>query len=1604
MSFNRRFRTGHRCLNRILSVFLGLVISLMVNAQDLNISQIPLFLGQNIPPLLMLVMGRDHKLYYEAYNDASDLNGDGILDVGYNPDITYFGYFDPLKCYTYDSGNGRFNPVSQTSDKTCSGQWSGDFLNYLTTARIDALRKVLYGGYREVDSTTETVLERTYIPQDAHSWGKEYRSIDHDGYDIRSYAPLDLPAQGTRHLFANTTIGTDADDPPLLRVLTHSEYRIWEWVSIEQPVAGTRCLDGDNGPNCEREATAAETDWKIVPPEAFQNLTMTTYNTSGYNDHPANHGEYDSLIKNYAKDSLRFGSGLVNNIDGSGNPFGNNENYLSIFEGELVVPDTREYRFAVDGDDAVEVIINGKVVAGWYGGHGSCNCQSYDGTITLSAGTHDIEFRHQERSGGDNYYLYWETYKPAMPASEMTDYIARVKVCDISVGLEDNCQEYGDTNPTYKPVGILQEYGEDEQMLFGLITGSYRNNLEGGVLRKNIGTFTDEVDPQTGQFTTEVGIVQTIDKLRIRRFNGSSYGSCGWIVDKSLADTDNLCHDWGNPIAEMMYEGLRYFAGKAAPTAAFDYSGTTDDSNMRLPKPAWEDPYAEDNYAWCAKPVQLVISDINPSYDTDQLPGSAFSSFTGDVSGLNVSNLGDKIWANEPGLQNSQQVFIGQSGDVSDDAPTEKTVSGFGDIRGLSPEEPSKQGGYYAASVAYHALSNDIHPVNHEQTMSTFAVALASPLPRIEIPVDDDNTVVLVPFAKSVGGYGISGDEEDFQPTNTIVDFYVETIESDYGKFRINYEDVEQGADHDMDAIVEYEYRLNNDGTISITLNSTYAAGSIIQHLGYVISGTTADGIYLEVRDEDTSAGNDPDYYLDTPPGVPPAPNNTGWDDGEALPLMTTRVFTPRTSGTATAILLDNPLWYAAKWGGFQDDNGNDLPDQTDEWDTDDDGDPDNYFLVTNALGLRDQLDQAFNRILGVTSSSSSISTNSTRLDTDTLVYQARFSSEDWSGQLLAFQVENNGTLSGPIWDAADLMPSPTLRSIYTADSQSGLGIPFLWDSLTADQQAALDMDQTGTVDSLGEQRVAYLRGEQTEELGNGGVFRDRPSGVLGDIVNSDPNYVGGQNFGYDVLPDTSATSYESFLTTKRNTRAMLYVGANDGMLHGFDADTGEEILAYVPSSVISELNRLSSPDYVHRYYVDGPPYVGDAYLNSLWRTILLGTQGSGGRTVFALDVTDPDSFGSGDVLWELEHADLGYLASATIVRLNGGQWAALISNGYNSDSHRAKMLLVDLADASIIDIYDTEVGDATNPNGLSPVIPVDLDRDRITDVAYAGDLQGNVWKFDFTAGSANQWGIAYKQGNTPKPLATLQDANGNPQPITARPEVGPHPDGNQMVYVGTGKFFEVGDEVVPVDQSQVDVHSFYGLYDNGSRITGDRDQSLQVQEILGEVTEQGSELRSSTDTLVDYSNYRGWYMDLVSPVAGIGREGERVVSAPLLRSGRLIFSTLIPSEDPCEFGGSGWLMELSAVNGSRLDYPPLDLNDDGEINELDTISAANSPTNQPIPPSGKKSEVGIIKTPGIVSAGEVEYKYTSGSSGQIEVLTERGDESRGRQSWIQLR
>ena len=257
----------------------------------------------------MLTMGRDHKLYYEAYPDTSDLNGDGVLDIRYNPSIDYYGYFDPYKVYTYSSG--QFAPNSVTTDKTnggVSGGWSGNFLNYLTMSRMDALRKVLYGGYRSTDSATtgasSVVLQRVYIPQDAHSWGKEYTSTAVDGYDIADYAPFTQPASSTRHLFASTTLSDNGT--PILRVAPNNSHRIWEWVSKERPVC-------DN--------------------------SIEVTGCTNYDGYPADHSEFSALVTEYATIDHQLYDNTAATINGSGNPCTTcrQDYYLTVFTG--IYPD-----------------------------------------------------------------------------------------------------------------------------------------------------------------------------------------------------------------------------------------------------------------------------------------------------------------------------------------------------------------------------------------------------------------------------------------------------------------------------------------------------------------------------------------------------------------------------------------------------------------------------------------------------------------------------------------------------------------------------------------------------------------------------------------------------------------------------------------------------------------------------------------------------------------------------------------------------------------------------------------------------------------------------------------------------------------------------------------------------------------------------------------------------------------------------------------------------------------------------------------------------------------------------------------------------------------
>ncbi|MBD2859873.1 pilus assembly protein PilY [Spongiibacter sp. KMU-158] len=636
-------------------------------------------------------------------------------------------------------------------------------------------------------------------------------------------------------------------------------------------------------------------------------------------------------------------------------------------------------------------------------------------------------------------------------------------------------------------------------------------------------------------------------------------------------------------------------------------------------------------------------------------------------------------------------------------------------------------------------------------------------------------------------------------------------------------------------------------------------------------------------------------------------------------------------------------------------------------------------------------------------SSASSIAANSTRLDSGTLIYQASFNSLEWTGRIVAYTLQDNGQLDQVYWDTdKNGIPAHGSRKIIaTAGDVGGIvtsATDFTtssWASFTADQKAFL---QNSGSETDGKNLLNWLRGDKTNE---GSDYRPR-TGLLGDIVNSDPFFTGNsENFGFGFLGGSEGTSYATFLSSKSSRTPMIYVGANDGMLHGFDAQTGIEKMAFIPTAVFENLPDLADVDYTHRYFVDSSPRVLDAYLGGTWKSVLVSGTGAGGRAVFALDVTSPSTFSKNNFMWEFSTADdaadkLGVaMSEPSIARLKASdKWVAIFGNGYDSGDN-VKLFIVDLATGSLLKAIDTGVS-GTN-NGLGTAVPVDVDGDKVTDYVYAGDLTGNLWKFDLTGAAIDDWSVAYSASGSPAPLFKAVDDDGDPQPITARPTVGRHPGGGYMVYVGTGRYFMESDSHTEVDPQ---VQSFYGIRDNGAIVArGDLlEQEIQYEGFgtLSNGSTTAAPIRIVSDNSPDSAPTYGWYLNLIYNTA----EGERSVSRPILRNGRIIFSTIIPSESLCGYGGRSWLMELDAVNGGRIDEPVLDINNDGKIDELDKVLIDG----KYYPVSGLGFEE-MIKTPGIIGAGDLEYKFTSGSSGSIGVITESGDgaENLGRQSWRHL-
>jgi len=570
------------------------------------------------------------------------------------------------------------------------------------------------------------------------------------------------------------------------------------------------------------------------------------------------------------------------------------------------------------------------------------------------------------------------------------------------------------------------------------------------------------------------------------------------------------------------------------------------------------------------------------------------------------------------------------------------------------------------------------------------------------------------------------------------------------------------------------------------------------------------------------------------------------------------------------------------------------------------------------------------------------------------ILYRSQYEREYWGGNLIAYAVNSAGDIGAATqpWNggaAYQLDLQGANRRIVTLKSD-GTKIPFTWASLSAAQQGNLTSSAI----------LDFLRGDRTGEVQQGGTLRQRAS-ALGDIVHSRPYYVS----------DSASTP----------PVPTVFVGSNDGMLHAFDATSGAERWAYVPSMLIAKMKNLTVNPYVHDYYVDGAVNVATILAGA--KRILVGALGAGGKGLYALDITGnarlapaTEAAAADNILWEItpaainsagsstastSYANLGYTyANPTIAKV-GGVDAVIVGNGYNNGGDYQAYLYVINANtgALIAAIQAGTSGTAGSPNGLSTPVAIDSNNDGNVDTVYAGDLNGTMWKFDLTPST---------------PTATALLTTSPAQPITMTPGVARHPNGGYMVNFATGAM------LATTDLTDTSTFAVYGIWDgapaaNTALLTQTLTERCYTAGVTAAATPCASRVRTVTSNQPDWTtwttgaaHHKGWRVALPA--------GEKVVGdGSFIENGRFYFTSFNPTiattVQSSTVNGENWLMELDYLSGGVNNSPFLDLSGDHVLSDDDRVKNAATP---PAPvlttdgvPVAKLIGIGVMSQPILV-------------------------------------
>ena len=1450
-------------------------------------------------PMMMLATSKDHTLFGPIYNDFEDLEGDGTIETTFKPTFKYYGYFDAVKCYTYDSGV--FVPSSMatlTGDKryTCGGSlWSGNFLNWATMTRMDVVRKMLYGGKRSTDTATatvtagqvtavtnsKTILERAGLSQDAHSFVKFYA-----GTDIADYTPFTVSSLTKKNRGANKghyaglSICSRSDGnsnggvTPQIR-LVRGNYLLWATTSK------LVCRWADEG-----------------NPQNFTAKSARYYKDVDKGNGGISH-EVDRPDR--ALDGATYGSvgpELIVRVEAC------KPSLLGEERCQAYPPQLRDnykpygifQEFAMPQDGASAGRVEFGVISGSYdenlkAGALRKNMGDFLDEINPVTGV----FCHSAGAHGCATSL-------AAPDGRATG-TGAIKAIDAAV-LYGNNGNYGGSGTFSEGMtaGGLPAWGNP---IGEMLVQAYQ--YYAGVTSTN---------PSTKTKDDAIGLLQQ-----------------AWADPLSTANP-NRGNLYGNPICRPMY-------AMALSSSALSFDGM--DGN---PAADTQIVNAFNSLPNRAKGINDFTDDIGAAeniHGTRRSVGSVTSTWGETCSAKTVTALSkvSGVCPEGPAIGGTYKVagaaLSANTSKIRTVATPPVDLNKVQDALKVKTLTASLAGGSARVEVPIPGKPGQFVYITPEGLWNG-GRSSGKPMPGAILTFNS------ISAGKTAAGHPYGAFIVTWNDTQFGGDYDMDIVGF------IRYE-------------VFPDAGSPSGYSIKVTTDVTDAEAGWTGLHGFSIIGTDKDQRYLTHlhRSGNTGPFAGAEGFLCGDATFKSA--NAEACSGNATSSNTDAPVTLSFQMLgASGVTLNDPLWYAAKYGYFPSSvkAANDtytnisMPANQDAWDhykadgsVGSDGIPDGYFLARRPDILEQQLRRALTGLADTANAAPA--TSSSQLLADGYKYTVGFSTESVTGELEGYKVDADGNFgTAPTWSAgtrlrADASGSHgTMRSIITnTGNTASAGVPFRWGSLDAAYKTQMTTSSNNVMSEDNAQLVLnYVRGDQSLEGSNG--LRERGSNLLGPIVNAEP--------WVQRRPDAQITGdgYGTFFSDKSTRANLLWAAANDGMVHAFDPLTGEEKFAYVPGVLANRLAEIplqrggpaggrtqlnganfvagvaeSKPAGTVWAYVDSSPFTADVKVGTDWKTYLFGSLGRGGRAVYALDVTDPASLTEGSASnifkWQFtadDDIDLGYVSMGKILRhvntnqampvvkMNNGKYAMLLGNGQKSASGKAVLFILYMDGpngASWTGRYKKIVADTGADNGLAMPNWEDYDGNGTADVIYAGDLQGNMWKFDVSSASDANWDVAFKDGNNKKPLyrATYVNPTTNAVtglPITTVPQLIYRAQGGLNVSFGTGNAFEDANfPNLTLPQRIYGIWDRPGLGETGKRALPTGLTTLKLRTYVRDATTGYITLDANTSGNVDYTIQDGWYATLPT-------SSEMVLSNPELSAGVLAFTSVRPKSNALNY------------------------------------------------------------------------------------------------------